>query len=358
MLPCQINSEWKQNGGSFRVLYDLINFSSCNTTKPPGLLNILAIKTPTGQNTNTWLIHFANAQGEIVDALTFVQFDTRRDPLRDLTTVVTSIESIPSSVYNTFLNTAESYTSYSTQPVSSGCVAFENYYRGTDGNPILSEYVIQIDVGTDLFSRIFWRLTPFAELGYNALVKFANRNLPPPPIAGPITFSLSQSVLPTTVPNPSARITAIYQDTPDGSNILSITYSIFDVYAYELVGSRLSIVPDLPMIGTYQTIIVVNNSDLAFFGPELWAPGCTLQQQLATLANYSCTTFTEVNLIAYALAKYVLAAIMYGEFNTKYLAQSFNYQFMLDLSVSRFAVFVELFTDPTYEIVGFNAYFK
>lgn len=352
----------------YNMVFQLNAATYCNTVMPPNLHNIRVSYTPTNDQNSTinWQVEMIDSAGnQVANIITFVSYFAF---YIDLSQTVTSISTGQSNNINAFLDTAESYTN-ALAIFFKACVAFENYYLDVYGNPVLSEYVFHVEQVDGNVSSVVphyvldWRLTPFDELSNNALTKFANRNLPPPP--SPSTSSLlarrstpSQS-LPTTVPNPSARITAVFTNTPDDLNIASISYSVFDVNAYELVDTRLTIIPNLPTSRTYRSDITIGNPGHLFFGHTLWVPGSNLRTQLATLANYSCSsTFTEINLIAYALAKYILAAIMYGKFELEYVTQNYHYQFMKDLAVSRFSDFVELFEDPTYGIVGFEVYFR
>ena len=64
------------------------------------------------------------------------------------------------------------------------------------------------------------------------------------------------------------------------------------------------------------------------------------------------------NFILYAMAKYILARVLYGDFNLDYLYKSFNRQFLEDLSNSRFCGFLTLFEDCNSSVYGFNQFFK
>lgn len=64
-----------------------------------------------------------------------------------------------------------------------------------------------------------------------------------------------------------------------------------------------------------------------------------------------------INLIKYAMVKYLLARILYGKFDMKYVLQKYNDKILRDLSKTRFCHFVDFFTDPNSEVYGYNQYF-
>lgn len=64
------------------------------------------------------------------------------------------------------------------------------------------------------------------------------------------------------------------------------------------------------------------------------------------------------NLIVYALAKYVLSYILYGNFNVNYLLRRYDEKFLHDLGKSRFCSFIEYFESPTSPGYGYAKYFK
>lgn len=358
--------------------YNLLG-ANCNVSAyPPGFANIQMQITGRDGSDFLWKINLIDSAGNVVQPDVYIEF-----------TVANSNPSIvkrhtisSSTATNRFLDDFGSFvkeidysTAYSTNTANVTCVSFAQYYLDSNNRPTLSTYQISIDSVTiygQYHYYCYWLYVPYSELDSNALSKFNSRNLPPPPTSS--TLSMSRlfttrnfALIPVPAatapnPNPNARITVNIDLTADETNISKITYTIYDIYRYTTTGNKLVITPNLPTTFTYQSIIVLNNPDFRIFGTELWVSGCTLRAQLDTLLAFSCgdtiSPFTEVNLVAYALAKYVLAAIMYGEFNLSYLHQSFNYRFMVDLAQSRFAAFTELFNDPTYGIVGFDSYFK
>ena len=82
-----------------------------------------------------------------------------------------------------------------------------------------------------------------------------------------------------------------------------------------------------------------------------------IYDQFSSILGPSFNGFYE-NFILYAMAKYVLARILYGDFNLDYLLSSFNRQFLEDLGNSRFCAFLVLFEDCNSSVFGFNKFFK
>ena len=83
----------------------------------------------------------------------------------------------------------------------------------------------------------------------------------------------------------------------------------------------------------------------------------TIYNQFTSILGGSFNAFYE-NFILYAMAKYILSKILYGDFNLDYLLKSFNKQFLEDLSNSRFCGFLTIFEDCNSPIYGFNKFFK
>lgn len=89
--------------------------------------------------------------------------------------------------------------------------------------------------------------------------------------------------------------------------------------------------------------------------------GNTASEKLLSLLNsenieMSSFTFGE-NIIKYSMVKYLLARILYGKFDVKYLLRKYNNKFLTDLSHSRFCHFVDFFTNETSELYNYNKYF-
>lgn len=64
------------------------------------------------------------------------------------------------------------------------------------------------------------------------------------------------------------------------------------------------------------------------------------------------------NIFLYAMLKYILSRILYGNFSINYLLGKYNNKFLEDLSNSRFCGALPIFTDPESIIYNYNKYFK
>lgn len=64
------------------------------------------------------------------------------------------------------------------------------------------------------------------------------------------------------------------------------------------------------------------------------------------------------NIFLYAMLKYILARILYGEFNIKFLLEKYNDQFLDDLRHSRFFQAIQVFEDCNSIVYNYNKYFK
>lgn len=65
-----------------------------------------------------------------------------------------------------------------------------------------------------------------------------------------------------------------------------------------------------------------------------------------------------LNMLLYALLKYILARLIYGNFNTKYLLNKYYKKFLNDLQDSRFCEAYDLFMDKNSKFYGYEIYFK
>lgn len=65
-----------------------------------------------------------------------------------------------------------------------------------------------------------------------------------------------------------------------------------------------------------------------------------------------------INLIFYSMVRYILARILYGEFNIKYLLNKYYEKFLIDLGNSRFCGALQFFNDSTQPTYGYNKFFK
>lgn len=60
----------------------------------------------------------------------------------------------------------------------------------------------------------------------------------------------------------------------------------------------------------------------------------------------------------YAMVKYILGRVLYGEFNINILLKKNNQRFLSDLKMSRFCGALPIFEDPNSDVFGYDKYFK
>lgn len=90
--------------------------------------------------------------------------------------------------------------------------------------------------------------------------------------------------------------------------------------------------------------------------------GCSLRKKLLNYYNKhpeigpSFQDFYE-QMILYGMLKYILARLIYGDFNIRYLYKNFNNQFFKDLENSRFCGFIQFFDNPDNGILDYDKYF-
>ena len=61
--------------------------------------------------------------------------------------------------------------------------------------------------------------------------------------------------------------------------------------------------------------------------------------------------------IQYAMLKYILIRLIYGEFDLNKLCKNYNKQFFKDLRHTRFCGFIEFFEDPINQIIDFDQFY-
>ena len=86
--------------------------------------------------------------------------------------------------------------------------------------------------------------------------------------------------------------------------------------------------------------------------------GCSLQQKFRSLMEHynlslPMEEFTK-NMATWALLKYILGRLLYGDFDLKYLSACFHQRFLRDLRQSRFSAFSRVFE----RLAKYNRYFK
>lgn len=319
--------------------YDLSTASvQCNTAELVNLMNIKVTATPNHTHTllpgdvyQDFVINLTDLNGEIIHDNINIKFsaiifgDTGA-----LQSFVPPVKLETSSEPYAFTNANYYLAKY--LGLDTLHATFQNRFTSTDNVVFVSQYDLRLTFSVHYYYPYegAWLLTP--QVATNGALQLFNTN--------------------NTL---ESRITVDITLTPDNSNILEMTYRIYDFYIYTKSGDKLERGPVQSNI--FQSIIVLGNPDFKIFGSKLWISGCTLREQLSSLSNYACTNFTDENLVAYALAKYILAAVLYGRFDLDYLDANFNYQFMQDLANSQFRGYIDFFTNPEYQVVGFESYF-
>lgn len=64
-----------------------------------------------------------------------------------------------------------------------------------------------------------------------------------------------------------------------------------------------------------------------------------------------------LNITTYSMLRYILAKVLYGNFNINYLLNRYTSKFLHDLQNSRFCRFIPNFTDPDSALFGYEQYF-
>lgn len=106
------------------------------------------------------------------------------------------------------------------------------------------------------------------------------------------------------------------------------------------------------------TQFIINpNLTLAVRGPKSI---CTLQEKVNILYNTTHPNTDLLNffyqIIIYGCARYMIARLLYGDFNLSYLERRFTEKFMSDLRRSRYCKFENIFYDQ--RIIGYDRYYK
>ncbi len=146
------------------------------------------------------------------------------------------------------------------------------------------------------------------------------------------------------------------QTTLKGTDISEALFTVCDDFDYKrnkLKHSRCNQNRFVP-----KTSIIPSNFDRndPFIDHIIIGKGNGLTEKAKYLQARGATNIAVAPLTEYAMAKYILARVMYGDFNINYLLRNFNKKFMKDLSNSRFCRFIEFFALPQYK--GYYKFFK
>lgn len=156
------------------------------------------------------------------------------------------------------------------------------------------------------------------------------------------------------------------QTTIDGSDMGDVRFQIFDEFQYY---GKCGIDNKCQVIFINPDLIKETRFDICcpFIVSVLKGKGNTAREKATYLYNRSIVkmeanmvTFVQFseNLLLYAMAKYILSRILYGNFDINYLLGKYNDKFIEDLGESRFCSFVAFFIDCNSASFGYNKYFK
>ena len=165
------------------------------------------------------------------------------------------------------------------------------------------------------------------------------------------------------------QIDIIAYSSLNTENLGEVQFTVRDIISYKCVylppgddkkcarqknsGCEDQIVSDLELI----TTIFVESPNL---NKVVKGKGCTLQQKTNYLRvkyhiDLDENTFLG-NVIAFGLLKYILARLMFGDFNLKYLLKSYNSKFFRALEKSRFCIFVKAFLELGLQ--GYSRFYR
>lgn len=173
-----------------------------------------------------------------------------------------------------------------------------------------------------------------------------------------------------TIPNVTVRVPSINiqgQTTVNGDYLSDFTFIIKDKYKYYDYDCKILKNKKCHCEPIYIDQCKLKTTTFLIFNPEMQCvvkgKGKTLQDKLLYYYNKhpeigpSFTQDFYEPMILYGMLKYILAKLLYGDFNINYLCRNFNKQFFKDLKHSRFCGFIEFFEDPANGIIDFDEYF-
>ena len=121
----------------------------------------------------------------------------------------------------------------------------------------------------------------------------------------------------TTTPPPRVIISAL--NTTNGLEVSEIAAQVFDTMTYSLCNNKLS-----------QSLSSSTTSTLEIYHTEfstvILGCGCTFVEKLISLVGGDYKVY--IPILVYTILKYVIALLIYGDLNVKYLYRSHNNQFL------------------------------
>lgn len=188
------------------------------------------------------------------------------------------------------------------------------------------------------------------------------------------SFSRSNRVVENNVIDPTSEnkdniavpiINILGQTTADNANIGDFIFTILDEFKYYH-----PIPPKDNFCGTFSILPnQVQKTILKQYCPKIFivvkGKGMTLYERVENIfrklgfdvIGLFLTDFYP-RIIFYAMVKYILSRLLYGDFNIKFLLGKYNDKFLNDLQNSRFCGAISIFTDPNSIVFGYNKYFK
>lgn len=154
------------------------------------------------------------------------------------------------------------------------------------------------------------------------------------------------------------------QSLIDYSDIGDTIFNIRDVFIY--CKDKVSILDNCVYDKAFVDITNINQIKLTKF--EISCPkivtvlkgvgNTALEKAIYIYNNHNITLFKfGENLIEYSMFKYILARLLYGKFDIKYLLRKYYKKFLVDLSNSRFFNSVNFFTDKSSELYNYDRFF-
>lgn len=158
------------------------------------------------------------------------------------------------------------------------------------------------------------------------------------------------------------KITINFQSLIDGSDIGNTNFKILDEFQY--YNMTTPIIPDYicKVNETNNSLVTVFDESCPIIVSVLRGIGNTSYQKIEYLFNTEQINTDDfynfmILIIKYSMTRYLLAKIMYGRFNIKYIKNKYTKRFIKDLGNTRFCNFVYFFNDPNSDVYGYDQYF-
>jgi hypothetical protein len=168
---------------------------------------------------------------------------------------------------------------------------------------------------------------------------------------------------PTTIQNDNLieipSIDILGQTLVDFSDVGNMTFTIGDEFTYyQETPLKHSKCIKPKMINKDQLKLTILKVNCPLLVNVIRGKGETMYEKAASIYKKGDLPGVYLNMIIYGMLRLILARILYGSFNVKYILNKYNHKFFSDLKNSRFCSFIEAFTNPDSEIYGYEKYFK